>query len=121
MATKKVSVAARAAAPMVMSLEPLTVGDQVTVTAKVTNDGDVDLENGTLTFTKGDVQAGEGYTQSGAKATITKLEHGKDVTVTCDYTTVDGDKSGLVIEATYECGDVTAKGATENITVQDGE
>lgn len=118
MATTK-KAAAKIAAPMVMSIEPLTVGDQVTVTVKVTNNGDVALENGTLTFDKGDVQAGDGYTQSGAKATITKLEAGKDCTVTCDYTTVDGDKSGLIIKATYECGDVKAEAQTESITVNE--
>ena len=108
---------ASAPGPMVIALDDIHVGDKITLTAKVTNDGDVDLEGGTLTFDKGTVQAGEGYSESGSKATIEKLEHGKDVTITAEYTTVDGDKSGLNIKANFECGETKAEAETGATTV----
>lgn len=102
-----------------IALEDVKVGDQLELTATVTLDKGEAIEGGTLTFSKGTVQAGDGYTEEGSKATITKLEKSKAVTVKADYTTVDGDKPSVTITADFEGGGITAQGKTEAISVSE--
>lgn len=119
MATRK-KAATIAAAPMAISVESANVGDEITMTVKIKNTGDVALEGGTLTFEKGEVQAGEGYSEaSGKVATITKIDPSDTATVTAKYILVDGDKDSCTLKATYSCGEVNEVAQSNPITVSE--
>lgn len=105
---------------MTLAVESANVGDEITMTVKIKNTGNTALEGGTLTFEKGEVQAGEGYSEaSGKVATITKIEPSDTATVTAKYTLVDGDKDSVTLKATYSCGEVNEIAQSGPISVSE--
>lgn len=98
--------------------EQVEVDDVIEISAVVTNTGENDISNGTLTFDHGTVDSGSGYTQEEATATITTLSKSQPQTVKASYTVKESDMESFRVMAVFKTGELTTSGVTDIITVK---